>query len=467
VPPRQPPFTPPTAPAPTLPPAPAGPPRSGGPALARLPNRSSARLESGFTPVVLEMADLHQVQLSLFVPVGSRYETPGECGISHFVEHALFRGNGLHPDGEALNRAFEGVGGMLNANTGVESTEYNATVHPAHLDEALGLLAATVRSPGFRELEKERRILLDELSYDYNEEGRLVNASALASQMLWPHHPLGLSVGGVPETIAALDEAALRAHHARHYHPARMVLALAGAVERGAALESVRRHFGDWRAPEAGPPRAPPVAQPAPPPRGGGPHLRTVHDADNQLHLQLSFPAPGYNDADELAMSLLLRTLDDGPTSRLQRVIREERALVYHIAAGNSGYWDAGSLDVVTSIKPDLFQETLELLLAVLGEVREHGPSADEVERARLRHLFDLEFDRDSPGAVIGRYAWPLLYSTVRDEDAEREQIAAISREALAALARRLLTREGLHAVLVGPVDGALERRLLAALERF
>jgi predicted Zn-dependent peptidase len=432
-------------------------------------SRHAERLPSGFTTVVLPMVGLHQVQLSLFVPVGSRHEQPGECGLSHFVEHVLFRGNALHPDGDALNRAFEDVGGMLNAHTGVESTEYDATVHPAHLDEALRALAAFVRAPVFADLEKERRILLDELSYDYNEEGRLVNVGTLSSQLLWPEHPLGQSVGGLPETIGALPAAAVRAHHARHYHPARMVLALAGAVQPEPALAAVRRHFGPWQ-PSAGlpePAQGPGQALPAPQAHGGGPHLRTVHDADNQLHLQLSFPAPGYNDPDELAMTLLSRVLDDGPTSRLQRVIREERALVYHIAAGHSVYWDAGAFDVATSVKPEAFAELLDELLRVLADIRDHGPAPEEVERARQRHLFDLEFERDAPSARIARYAWPLMHSTVREEQAERAAVQGIDRDTLAALAARLLTRERLHAVLVGPVEAGMERHLRARLAAF
>lgn len=428
-----------------------------------MPACLTERLDSGFTTVVLPMPGLHQVQLSLFVPVGSRHEPPGLCGISHFVEHALFRGNALHRDGDALNRVFEGVGGMLNAHTGVEATEYEVTVHPAHLDEALHALAAFVRTPGFAELDKERRILLDELSYDYNEEGALVNTGTLASQLLWPHHPLGQSVGGLPETIGALDVQQLRDHHALYYDPGRLVLALAGAVEPQAALRSVAQHFGDWQPA----PAAPPPALPAPAPGNGGPLAMTVRDADNQLHLQLSFPAPGYNDPDELAMALLARALDDGPTSRLQRVIREERALVYHIAAAYSSYWDTGSFDVVTSVKPELLDELLDELLGVLADVRAHGPTPDELERARLRHLFDLEFDRDAPAARIGRYAWPLLHSTVRDEDTEQAQVAALQRDRLAGLAGRILAAGRLRAVLVGPVDGAVERRLRDALNRF
>ena len=423
----------------------------------------SERLPSGFTTVAMEMPGLHQVQVSLFVPVGSRYETPAECGVSHFVEHVMFRGNALHPDGDALNRAFEGVGGMLNAHTGVEVTEYEVTVHPDHLDAALEALAAFMRTPVFADVEKERRILLDELSYDYNEEGRLVNLGALTSQSLWPAHALGQSVGGVPETIGALTVADLRSYHARGYDPARMVLALAGAVHPPQALAAARKHFGVW---PAGAPGRAPTASAAPVPRSGGPHVTTVHDADNQFHLQLSYPAPGYNEADELAMGLLARTLDDGPTSRLQREIREERALVYHISAGHSTYWDTGAFDVATSVKSDQLDAVLEALPAVLAQVRQQGPTQDEVERARLRHLFDLDFDRDSPSARIARYAWPLLYASVRDEESERAAVQAITREQLAGLAARVLDPARLHVVLVGPVDEALGRRLRKAVQQ-
>ncbi len=418
------------------------------------------RLPNGFTTVVVEMPGLHQVQLSLLLPVGSRYETPALSGISHFVEHVLFRGNAAYPDGDALNRAFEDVGGMLNAHTGVESTEYECTVHPAHVEQALRLLGGFVQSPRFAEVEKERRILLDELSYDYNEQGRLVNLGTLASQLLWPGHPLGQSVGGVPETIAVLSATQLRDHHARYYRPERAVLALAGRVEPAAVFAATARAFGAWAATTPAPPAAPGAAASERP----GPHVRTVPDADNQFHLQLSFPAPGYNAPQELALSLLARTLDDGPTSRLQRVIREERALVYHISAGYQAYWDTGSFDIATSVKADGLDDLLGQLLPLLAAFRAAGPTVDEVERARLRHLFDLDFDLDAPSAQIGRYAWPLLYSRVRDDATERAEVQALAQPALAALARSLLAPERLHAVLVGPVDAAVEARLRTAL---
>jgi predicted Zn-dependent peptidase len=166
-------------------------------------------------------------------------------------------------------------------------------------------------------------------------------------------------------------------------------------------------------------------------------------------------------------MSLLTRTLDDGPTTRLQRVIREELALVYHIGADYSGYWDAGEFAIVTSVRADRFRALVGHLLGLLADFRAHGPTAEEVARARQRALFDLEFGMDSLSNRIDRYAWPLLYSTVRDERAERELLLGITPERLQALAARLLDPRSLHLALVGPLDASLEGWLAQTLARF
>ncbi len=428
--------------------------------------RHTDRLPNGFTTVVIDMPHAHQVLVTLMIRVGSRDESPRENGISHFLEHLLFRGNAEFPDGEALNRAFESVGGMLNGHTGVEATDYEFVAHPDHLGEGLQYLASFVRTPTFAEMEKERQILLHELLYDYNQRGHLINLAALASQVLWPEHPLGQSVGGVPTTVSAISEAQVRAHHQRHYHSANAVLALVGKVGVSEGVALAGEHFGDW------PPRGAcdPVtlsAPPAPPLRASGPHLKLVPDVDNQFHLQLSFPAPGYNDAEELATTLLSRTLDDGPTSRLQRVLREELALVYDIAAGYTPYRDTGALEIATSVKIDRFAELLRILLEELSAFRLRGPSEDEVARARLRHLFDLEFEGDSLEAQVERYSWPLLYAKVRDEAEERMRVRTITRSELHELARRLFVRENLYLVLVGPLDGTVERMVRDAVAQF
>lgn len=228
------------------------------------------RLPNGLTTAVVHRPATHQVLVCLLVRVGSRHESPQDIGISHFLEHLLFRGNEAFSDGDALNRAFEEVGSMLGAQTGVETTEFEFLAHPERIDQGLGHLANFIRKPTFVELDKERRILLDELAYDYNDRGALTNLAALSSQMMWPGHPLGQNVGGLPETIGTLDAEIIAAHHRRHYRPDNIILGLAGNITPESAFDLVRRHFGDWAKPtEPLPP--PPAAAPAPP--ENGPHL--------------------------------------------------------------------------------------------------------------------------------------------------------------------------------------------------
>lgn len=429
------------------------------------------RHSNGLVTVVMERPATHQVRVLLMVRVGSRYESAEELGVSHFLEHVLFRGCEGFPDGDALNRAFEGVGGMLDAHTGVETTDFDMTVHPGKLSEALAVLAPFLRAPGFAELEKERQILLDELAYDYNERGRMINPAILAAELMWPDHPLGRCVGGVPATISVLKEANLRGHHARYFRPENMVLGLAGRLDGGEAIAMVERHFGDWM-PAPVNPRENPHPPPLPAPRpgavvSGGPGVKVVPDSGNQFHLQISLPAPGYNDAEELTATLLTRILDDGPTSRLQRVIREEKALVYHIDAGYSAYWDTGALDISTSVATGRLDILLNHLFEELSRFRREGPTQDELERARMRYLYDLDFEGDSLSAQLGRYAWPRLYSTARGVEEERKSLDAITLEQLREMARSLISRDHARLALVGPASGETERRLKDALKRW
>ena len=429
-----------------------------------LPGATSTpvRLDNGLTVVLLPEAHSHQVLVSLMLRTGSRHEREGENGLTHMMEHLLFRGNALCPDTDALNLAFEAVGSVPNGHTSVENTGFELVAHPAHLPRALELMAALVGSPGMYGLEKERRILLDELAYDYNQHGALINTAALMGRLLWPEHPLGRLVGGTPQSVQGFTGEQVRALHQRNAHPGHMVLALAGALEPQLAMQAVQATFGALPPPTVQDAALP--MQPAPPPLNGGPRMQVVEDDDNQVHLHLAYPAPGDNDPAELAIDLLCRVLDDGPTTRLQRIIREDKALVYHIQAGYTAYSDAGQVDIVTSVQPRLLEEVLGEVRDTLGSLLSDGPTQDEVERARMRCLFDLDFEADSLGALVDRHAWPLLHGKVRTVEEERAALHDITREQLHALARELFAPGRLHVVAVGPDAPAIRATLQAVL---
>ena len=439
-----------------------------------MPPWFSERFSNGFTTVIAPMAGRHQVLINLLVRVGSRYERAAESGISHFLEHMLFRGNAAHPSAAALNRVFERVGSIPNAHTGEESTEFFFVSHPELMGPALEALASLVQSPTFPDLEKEQGIVLDEINYDYNERGELVHMGSLAAALLWPGHPLGQSIVGQPETVARFTAESLRAHHQRHYHPRNMVLGLAGDLAPEQGIELARRAFGRWAdsveedgagaPPNAEQSRAEPWRANGPDP---GPRTRLVEESDNQFHLQLSFRAPGYNDPDEIPMVLLNRILDDGPATRLQQALREEQGLVYHVAADYTGFREVGQVDVMTTVKPERLSDVLQALTDCILSFREEGPREEELALARQRHRFDLDFSRDSLQAQLDRFAWPLLDSSVREAEEEWRLVEAVEAPAIHRLARQVFTRSRLCLVLVGPLDAATEGLVERTLARF
>ena len=429
-----------------------------------MPPHYIEQLHNGLTVVLLPRSGSHQVLISLMLKAGSRFESPSRNGITHFLEHMLFRGNGAYASPAAMNLAFEQSGSILNAQTGVEETEFFFLAHPQRLDQALAALASFVRNPVFTDLEKERQVILEEMQYDYNAQGSLINLATLASQALWPDHPLGQPVIGTAKTIHALTAEQLRDHQRATLQPGKAIIALAGNLDIGPTLESIHRGFGQWSSsgPESGQCLTAPFQRPQV--AACGPEKLIVFDADNQFHLQLSFPAPGYNDPREPALQLLERILDDGPLSRLQRVIREEKALVYHISADHTGYHDAGQFDIATSVKAERLEELLRALLCELEHFRSKGPTAEEVSQARLRYRFEVEFSRDSLAAAIDRHAWPLLYSQALTEAEELKRMEAVSNEELRALGSALLSPNALRLVLVGPTEGGTEALVDRAL---
>ena len=421
----------------------------------------SETLANGLTVVVVPAPEAHQVQVSLLLAVGSRFESPAELGCSHFLEHMLFRGSKAHPSSQALALAFEGVGTLPGAMTGVESTEFDFVAHPERLEEALTILTGFVREPLLLDLEKERAIIQDEIQYDYNEQGELIHLGSIIAGMLWPHHPLGQSIIGTSQTLERQNETSLRAYHARHYQPQNMILGLVGRITPEEALPLVRRTLGEWKG--TGHRELPELVTG----RLGAPGARvhTAKDSDSQLHVQLSFPAPGYNDPEEGALVLLSRLLDDGPTTRLQLAVREESGLAYHVAADYSGFQDVGQFDITTSLTADRLVDGLTAMMTVLRDFREHGPKEDELARAKRRHQFELEFARDDLRTAMERHVWPRLYSTPRDEAEELAMIEAVTSNQLQALAARILRRDTACLAMVGPVDEAAQAALHAALE--
>lgn len=402
-------------------------------------------LANGLRVISVPLPHHHAAEVLIYLGVGSRHESPGQAGISHLLEHMLFKGTADYPSGLALERAFEAVGGSANAATDTETTCFQSRIHPAHLDQGIGLFASLLRRPLFNDLEVERRVILEEALGDVNESGRQVNPDNLVAALLFPHHPMGRPTVGYRRTIERLTLAQLQRHHASYYTPRNAILAVAGQVEHAKVLAAARAHFGRWTG-AAAPPAKAWIASPE-----GGPQLRWVRDAGSQLSLQLAFLLPGRQSGHAVPLRILRRLLGWGGMSRLMLRLREELALTYAVEAALALYADVGLLAVDLAVSPDNLEAAVGAILDLFSELHRETVPAAELEHALASYRFDLDYARDHPEELALRYAWGELTGCQRTLAGDLAAISLVSAADLQATARALFTPTRLRGVVVGP----------------
>lgn len=402
-------------------------------------------LENGLRVVSVPMPHHHGAEVLVYVGVGSRHEPANQAGVSHFLEHMLFKGTSDFASGLELERAFEAVGGSANAATDTETTCFHSRIHPDHLHEGIGLFASMLQRPLFKDLDVERRVILEEALGDFNERGRQINPDNLVADLLFPKHPLGRPTVGSRRCVERLSLAQLRQHHAAFYTPLNMVLAVAGPIEHGAVLAAAQDRFGDWR----GTPSPPP--QPWAGAGGTTPRFAWVRDPGSQISLQLAFQLPGRNNEHAINLRVIRRLLGWGGMSRLMLRLREELALTYAVEAALALYADAGVLAVDLAVSPDNLAPAVEAILGVFQDLVENAVSAEELEHVLATYRYDLDYSRDHLEELALRYAWGELTGCRRTIEGDLEELAKVTPSGLRATAREFFRPSGLYGAVVGP----------------
>lgn len=421
-------------------------------------------LPNGLTVVTVEMPHLHSVELSLFVRSGLRFETKANNGISHFLEHMLFRGNKLYPDSIALSREFERIGQDLRASTLSEYTQYEFNPHPMHLERAVELFAEFFTDPTYPALEVERQIILEEYLEDLNAEGDNVDINNLACRLLYPDDPLSWPTIGEQETIKAIDARMLEDYFRTYYVPGNMVLSAAGVLDHTIFLPLAEKHFGQLK--------GKPIHIPDPAfnlieNQSAPALLLQENEGESQNELQVCFRAYSYNHPDFFTGGLISRIFDDGVSSRLQRNLREEKGLVYSLDCRPTSLSDIGTFDFDVTVRPEKVVQVLELILSEICALRDDGPLPGELEHVQSRYIYELDQEQDEPGRMVVRYGLPVLYSEIISLEEERERILGITDEDIVRVARELFVPEKLNVVVVGPKTRDVESKINKCLNGF
>ena len=402
-------------------------------------------LKNGLQLVMVPLEYLHSVEIICYVKVGSWHEAAECSGISHFVEHMLFRGNARYASGPELEQAFEQLGSGVNAATDAESTSYFARVHPQAVDRGLELFATMLQTPKFLNLEIERAIVLEEALSDFNEHGVDVCADNRIARLMWDGSPLSQPVIGIPETIRGFTREDIEDWYQRYYVPDNMVISIAGPVDVEVITAAVKTHFGEW-VPSL---RAyPGMAQP--PLMKPGPHTDWVKDSDSQLTLQLAWRTAGRTHHSSNGLRALRWILGEGGASLLMRTLREDAGLTYSVEANLEEYADCGCFSIDLATDRDNLIAVVQALLEVIAEVRRrlHPQCLERVVRNALNVL---DFSRDSAEDLAGRYGFGVLSSNMRTLSDDLHMWRSITPAEVQEAARQCLVSEGMCFVCIGP----------------
>lgn len=401
-------------------------------------------LPNGVRVLTSTMPTALSASVSVYVGTGSRYERDEEAGLSHFLEHALFKGSEKRPSAKEVAEAIDGVGGIMNGGTDRELTVYYVKAARPHLDLALDVLVDLVRRPLLdpNEFEKERQVVLEELAMVADSPAQL--ADLLLDATLWPDQPLGRDVAGTPESVSALTREMAVDYMRRQYVANNVVVAIAGNVDHQATVDAVWAALGDW------PAGAPSSWFPAT--DGQGPRCRLHYKATEQAHIEVAVPGLPLNHPDRYPLSFLSIILGEGMSSRLFLELREKRGLVYDVHSYVTHFLDAGAFTVYAGVDPQKAVGTIEVILEEVARLRDGGPASEELTKARElskgRLLLRMEDTRAVSGWLGGQ---ELLLGEVRSVDQVVAEMEAVTLEDLQRVARELLVFERLHLAIVGP----------------
>ncbi len=410
-------------------------------------------LDNGLPVVIAPQPQLHRAHVALYVRVGSRFETAEHNGLSHFLEHMLYRGTSKLPHAHDVNLAFESLGGYLYAATQVDFGVFSVTLPAETLAETTSLFADVLMEPTFADIEVEKEIVCEEILEDLDDEGRQIDADNLSRQLIYPHHPLGFTITGDEKRVRSFSREMLRGHHARHYNASNAVLAFSGAVDPSRALDLAAAHFSRM-------PRGVKVTSPTPSHGQKRPRFEHVENVSSQTELRVCYRAVPDRSPHRPAMDMLMRILDDGMSTRLYHRVCDNKGLCYDVSASYDGYDDDGVLDFAAGVQHARVAVVTREITSLVAELAHAGPSEEELVKARRRHVWDTRTMLDSPEELAGYYAAGILFDRLESPEVRTAKNAAVTSEDVRALAAVIAQPDRLNVLAVGLLDDGEDRRV-------
>ncbi|HEX2359010.1 MAG TPA: pitrilysin family protein [Solirubrobacterales bacterium] len=412
-------------------------------------------LDSGIRVVTEVVPSVRSVALGLWVRTGSRDETPAQAGVSHFLEHLLFKGTKRYSSIE-IAEIFDGIGASVNAATSKESTHLYARFLDTHTDRAFDLLAEMLLGPTFPEIDSEREVVLEEIAMYEDEPSDKVHD--VLDEAVFGGHPLGRRVLGKAEVISSIPVPDIGAYHDSHYTGANIVVAAAGNLEHDRIVALARQHVE----PSSG---------------SGNGRLEPPEDIEARVCFQqketeqyhVCFGGPGINRADDrrYALAILDSTFGASTSSRLFREVREKRGLAYAVGSYTQQFVDSGLIGLYVGTREDKVEEACDVIGNELRSLTADGITADELNRAKESVKGRMVLSSESTGARMSRIARSVLFDTeLLSLDEMIARVDAVTRDDVAELTRELYAPEVLSAAAIAPDEDRFRRALAPVSEQ-
>ena len=404
-------------------------------------------LSNGLRVVSCDMPHTRSVAISIFVKVGSRYENDEEAGLSHFIEHMVFKCTERRPDPLDISSAIEGTGGVMNAGAEQELTVFWCKVAQPHFAESLDLLFDMLRNSLYKpeDVEKERRVIQEELAMinDYP----TARVDSLIDEMLWPGHPLGRDIGGTKESVDGISRKMILGHVAEYYVPSNIVVSVAGNVPHSEVAALCERLSRDWHDSDIREPLPVTYMQDAP-------QMKLEYKSAEQVYMSVALPGLPMNHPDRYALDLLSVILGEGMSSRLFVELREKRGLAYDVHSGVAHFEDTGAFVISAGVDASSVYDAALTILEQVADVRDALPE-DEMERAKRlvsgRMMLRMEDTRSVSGWMGGQ---ELLLGTIVGVDDVVDRVNSLELTDIRRVASKHLVTERLNMAVVGPYRG-------------
>jgi predicted Zn-dependent peptidase len=402
------------------------------------------------------LADARSVTVNIVVGTGSRFENYGiNGGVSHFLEHLLFKGSKKYPTAQAIAEAVDAVGGYNNAYTTEDVTSFYIKVPARYGTLALDILSDMVKSPVLDgpELERERDVIIEEMNVFRDDPSRYIGT--LVPSLIFPDNPLGRDIIGSEEVINTVSRETIVKYLEQHYRPNNLVVAVAGAVEHEAVVAQMQESLGGLEAGKLAP--IVPVAKEL------GEELAVTHAKPTaQAHFMVASRGYAYDDPDEPAARLVAAILGRGMSSRLFTNVRERQGLAYTVFAEVNPFVDTGLFEAYAGVNLDKIERALDSVLHELELIRTETVSVTELDKAKQQLIAGLEMSLESNGSIADRIGTQLaLLGSVKSIEETIEHIEAVTVADVRRVAEAMLAPERLRFAIIAPEPEAAKMHFI------